>query len=123
VFETLRRLEAGLEPVGRERLGVLLVSLDPKRDSAAELGRLEAALGVDTSRWLVGTAALADRRAIAGRLGIAFDDVGGGAVHHDPVVVLLDARGVELARTRQIGAIDGEFLRAVRAATASRGGV
>ena len=119
IVDSGKAVERQLAPAERERLGILLVSMDPKRDNPAALMSIVDKRKLDRARWTLASPAPADVRQIAGVLGIRYRALADGEFNHTSALVLLDAEGRILARTEQMGSKpDPEFVAAVRRATA-----
>jgi protein SCO1/2 len=119
IIETGKGIERTLTPAERARLGVVMVSLDPKRDTPAALSALVAKRKVDGRRWLLLQPRPQDLRAVAGLLKVRYRALADGEFNHTSAWVLLDAEGRELARTEVMGPQPApEFLAAVRKALA-----
>ncbi len=117
IVDRVRAVERALAPRERERVGLVLFSMDPKRDSPEALQRLMVERKLDATRWTLLRPDPADLRAIAGVLGIRYRELADGEFNHTTALVLLDAEGRVLARTDQVSAErDAEFVAAVRAA-------
>lgn len=120
IVESGKAIERQLEPAQRERLDVLLISLDPARDTPAALQTVAAQRRVDPQRWTLAAPAARDVRAVAGTLGIRYRQLADGDLNHSSEWLLLDADGRVLARTARIGTTpDPDFLAAVRRATST----
>jgi len=118
IVDSGKAVERQLAPAERERLGILLVSMDPKRDTPAALAAIVDKRKLDTARWTLASPAPADVREVAGVLGVRYRALADGEFNHTSALVLLDANGVVLARTEQMGSKpDPEFVAAVRRAT------
>lgn len=121
IIESGKAIDRSLTPAERARLGVVMVSLDPKRDSPAALTALAKKRGIDARRWTLLRPEPRDVRSLAAVLGIKYRALADGEFNHTSVLILLDAEGRILARTETIGTKpDPEFLIAVRKALASR---
>lgn len=119
IVESGKAVERQLAPAQRERLGILLVSMDPKRDTPTALMSVVNQRKLDRARWTLASPASADVREIAGVLGIRYRALADGEFNHTSALVLLDGDGRVLARTEQMGSKpDPEFIAAVRRATA-----
>jgi protein SCO1 len=119
LIDTLLDLDHQLTPTERERLGVLLISLDPQRDDPAALKATADKRSLDTRRWTLAQPRSADVRAIAGLLGVRYRLLANGEVNHTGVVVLLDADGRVVARSDKTGGpVETPFLNQVRAVLA-----
>ena len=115
-LDTLRNLDSALSPVQRARLDVLLLSMDPERDTPEVLRALAQERHLDERRWILGRASGADTRKLAAVLGIQYRVLDNGEFDHSSVFVLLDARGRVIARSRKLGVPAVEFVAAVKAA-------
>lgn len=121
IIESGKAIDKSLTPAERTRLGVVMVSLDPKRDSPAALTALARKRGIDPKRWTLLRPDPKDVRSLAAVLGVKYRALADGEFNHTSVLILLDADGRILARTETIGTKpDPEFLIAVRKALAQR---
>jgi len=118
IVDSGKAVEKNLTPAQQQRLGILLISMDPQRDTPTALMRIVEQRRLDTSRWSLAAPPKDDLRAVAGVLGIRYRQLADGEFNHTSALVLLDAEGRILARTEQVGSRpDPEFLAAVRKAT------
>lgn len=118
IIEAGKGIDHALTPAERARLGVTMVSLDPKRDTPAALKALAAKRKVDP-RWQLLQPRPQDLRALAGLLQVRYRALADGEFNHTSAWILLDAEGRELARTEAMGPRpDPQFLAAVRKAAA-----
>ena len=121
IIESGKAIDKSLTPAQRARLGVVMVSLDAKRDSPAVLAALVRKRGIDPDRWTLLRPAPEDVRSLAAVLGIKYRALADGEFNHTSVLILLDADGRILARTETIGSKpDPQFLTAVSKALAPR---
>lgn len=120
IIDSGKAIERSLTPAEQKKLGILLVSMDPKRDTPANLATVFNKRKLDPSRWTLASPKPDDVRAIAGVLGIRYRQLEDGEFNHTSALVLLDANGRILARTEQMGTRpDPEFVAAVRKALAA----
>jgi protein SCO1 len=119
IIDTVQDLDRKLTADERQRLGVLMISLDPQRDGPAALKATADKRQLDTSRWTLAQPRPQDLRAIAGVLGVRYRPLADGEVNHTGVLVLLDADGRIVARSAKTsGQVDPQFLKQVRAVVA-----
>lgn len=119
IVDSGKAIEKQLTPAERQRLAVLLISMDPARDTPAALKAIVDKRRLDTARWTLASPPLRDVRAAAGVLGIRYRQLADGEFNHTSALVLLDAEGRVLARTERMGARpDPEFVAAVKRAAA-----
>ena len=117
IVDSGKAVEKSLTPAQQQRLGILLVSLDPARDTPAALQSIVDKRRLDTARWILASPPLGEVRAVAGVLGIRYRLLADGEFNHTSALVLLDADGRILARSEQVGSRpDPEFVAAVRRA-------
>lgn len=110
-------IDKALTPAQRARIGIVLVSMDPARDTPAAMLSVASKRKLDPKRWMLLRPAPEDVRNVAGVLGIRYRLLADGEFNHTSELVLLDADGRILARTDKIGsAQDPAFLAAVRKA-------
>ena len=119
IVDSGKAIEKQLTPAERQRIGILLISMDPARDTPAALKDIVDKRKLDVARWTLASPPKQDVRAVAGVLGIRYRELADGEFNHTSALVLLDADGRILARTERMGARpDPEFLAAVKAAVA-----
>jgi len=120
IIDTGKGIDHGLTASERAKLRVLLLSLDPPRDTPAKLSALAAKRKIDTTRWTLGTTDENGVRQTAAALGIRYRKLANGEFNHSSVMILLDKDGRILARTEKIGPQpDPDFLAAVKKALRS----
>ena len=117
LISTLQRLERELPDASRARLRVLMVSLDPQRDTPAKLSEVAARHGVDLARWTLARAEPQDVRRLAAALNIQYRQLPDGEFNHSTVITLLDAQGRIQKQTSSLLRLDPEFTAALHAAT------
>ncbi len=117
LIEQIRAIEAQLDDEQKQRLRVLLISLDPERDTPEALTTLAKARSLDLQRWTLARPEPGDLRKLSAVLGVQYRQLDDGEVNHSTVISLLDARGRILAQTSKLGATpDPGFVEAVRTA-------
>jgi protein SCO1 len=119
IIDSGKAIERQLTPDEQKRLGILLISMDPVRDTPVALKNIVDKRKLDISRWTLASPPLHDVRAVAGVLGIRYRALADGEFNHTSALVLLDAEGRILARTERVGAKpDAEFVAEVKRAVA-----
>jgi protein SCO1 len=115
IIDTVQDLDRKLKAEERQRLGVLMISLDPRRDGPAALKATADKRGLDLTRWTLAQPRPEDLRGIAGVLGVRYRPLANGEVNHTGVLVLLDAEGRIVARSAKTsGQVEPRFLEQVR---------
>jgi protein SCO1/2 len=118
IIDSDKAIERSLTPAQLQRLGFVLISIDPVRDTPKALRGVLEARHLDPLRWSLLSPSAADVRAFAALLDIRYRVLADGDFNHTTALILLDADGRLLARTEQVGArLDMQFLDAVRRAT------
>lgn len=117
IIDTGLGIDAKLTPAERAKLRILLVSIDPRRDTPAALQAMARKRHLDTRRWTLARTDEDGVRKTAAVLGVRYRRLADGEYNHSSVIVLLDADGRILARTTRMGAVpEPEFLAKVHAA-------
>lgn len=117
LFEAIRNIELQLPPTQRQLLQVGLITLDPERDDIAALKKTADQRGGDAARWRLYRTQPKEVRKLAGVLGVQFRQLKNGEFNHSTLIILIDAQGIELARTDNITKTDANFIKAVLKAT------
>ncbi len=114
LVETIRHTQAQLPAAQRERLSVLLVSIDPEHDSVAVLKQTADQRQLDPKEWQLARTDSASVRKIAAVLGVQYRALGNGEFNHTTAVLLLDSEGRIVGRTSQLGRADPAFVKLVK---------
>jgi protein SCO1 len=117
LISTIQRYELELPAKQRGRLHVLLVSLDPQRDTPAKLTEIAQRHRVDLARWTFARAEAGDVRRLAAALDIQYRQLPDGEFNHSTVITLLDGNGRIVKQTSSLLRLDAEFSGALKAAT------
>jgi len=114
IVDSGKAVEHALTPAEQANLGILLISMDPKRDTPATLMTVAKKRGLDASRWSLASPRADDVRSVAGVLGVRYRQLADGEFNHTSALLLLDRDGRIVARTEKIGSVvDPEFIAAV----------
>lgn len=116
IISTIGMVERQLPPAARERMRVLMISLDPLRDTPAVLADLAQRHRVDPGRWRFARSTPADVRLMAAMLKVKYRVLPDGGINHSSPILLLDTAGRESARSEKLGMPDPSFVEAVAAA-------
>jgi protein SCO1/2 len=109
----LQRIEQALPPEVRAVTRILLVSLDPARDTPDKLKLLAAEHGIDTARWSLTRTPEASVRQLAAVLNVRYRRVPTGEIAHSSIITALDAQGVPTLRVEDASGDPGELVRAL----------
>ena len=116
IVETLRAIEQATPPAQRSSLRVLMISIDPKRDSVAALSALAKTRRIDTKRWTLARADEAAVRDIAAVLNIQYRQLPNGEFNHSTVITVLSPQGELVRQSSVIGRADESLLTALSGA-------
>ncbi|HET9862603.1 MAG TPA: SCO family protein [Steroidobacteraceae bacterium] len=114
IIDTLRATERELTAAQRANLRVLMISIDPERDTPAALRELAETRRIDTSRWVLARADAATVRSIAALLDVQYRQLPGVDFNHSTVIALLSPRGEIEARSATLGHADPVLLDRLR---------
>lgn len=117
----LQRMERELPPRIKADLRIVLVSLDPERDTPDALQALARARQVDESRWRLLRAPEDTVRDIAALLGVKYRRLPDGSFNHSSVITLLDPDGAIVVRDDAIGGPHEALLRGLRGGRSTSG--
>ena len=110
IIENAKSVQKQLSPDERRQLGVVMVSLDPGRDTPDAMQEVARRHRVPEG-WQFLTPADNDVRAIASVLDVRYRFRDDGSINHTSVLLLLDAEGRVRARSEVTGAAaDAAFL-------------
>jgi protein SCO1/2 len=115
IVDSGKAVRHALTPAERAKLGILLISMDPKRDTPAALMSVAKQRKLDPAHWSLASPRADDVRSVAGVLGVRYRQLADGEFNHTSALVLLDREGRIVTRTEKIGSVvDPEFVAAVR---------
>jgi len=113
IIDSMRATRNALDPAQRAKIDLLAVSFDPARDSVAALHRYAGKRKLDAPVWTLARAEPAEVRQLSGVLGLQYRQLPDGDFNHSSELILLDADGRIVARTRRIGGLDPAFVEAI----------
>jgi protein SCO1/2 len=115
IVDSGKAVQHALTPAEQAKLGLLLISMDPKRDTPAALMSVAKQRKLDLAHWSLASPRPDDVRSVAGVLGVRYRQLADGEFNHTSALVLLDRDGRIVTRTEKIGSVvDPEFVAAVR---------
>jgi protein SCO1/2 len=106
LIDTLHAIERALPPQRRSEVRVLMISIDPARDTPEQLLALARARRLDLSRWTLARAEPDDVRKIAALLRTQYRQLPDGNFNHSNVISLLSAQGEILLQSSVLGKAD-----------------
>jgi protein SCO1/2 len=96
--QDMQQIEASLSPAARQRVGFILVTLDPLRDTDAGLQTYRRTENLSPRRWTLLRGDDAVTVKLAGLLGVSAGRDGSGRFIHSSELIVLDASGRILHR-------------------------
>jgi protein SCO1/2 len=114
LIDTLSKTEQELTSDERAKLSVMLITFDPARDDVKTLKSIVDKRNLDPAHWTLARTDPTSTRKIAATLGIQYRLLADGEYNHTTVLILLDAEGRVVGRTKKIGMLDPEFVKLIR---------
>jgi protein SCO1/2 len=114
IIDTLRATERALPAAQRAGLRVLMISIDPQRDTPAALHAIAGERHIDGARWTLAHADASTVRTIAALLNVQYRQLPGGEFNHSTVITLLSPRGEIEATTSTLGHADPALIAQLR---------
>ena len=110
----VQALEDRLTAAERADLRVVLVSLDPDRDTPAVLAEAAERYGVDGARWSLHRTEDEHVRTLSAVLDIQYRDLPDGEMNHSTILTLVDRQGRKVARRDGLGGTVDPLVDALR---------
>lgn len=98
LIHDIQAIEKKLPPEVRAKTRILMVSMDPERDTPKTLTTLAEKHGMDLSRWTLAAAPDAQVRELAAVLGVKYRRLSDGNFNHTSLITLLSPQGEPLER-------------------------
>jgi protein SCO1 len=115
IIDSAKAVEHSLSPAEQKNLSILLISMDPARDTPEALMFITKKRKLDTSRWTLARTDANGVRTIAALLGVRYRALSDGEFNHTSALILLDVEGRVLARTETLGnKPDPQFMATVK---------
>jgi len=116
IVAEMKRLEAALPADERANVGFVLVSLDPARDTPAQLKAFATSMRLPADAWTLLTADEDAVRELAALLGIRYRAEADAQISHSNTYLVLDAAGRMVHRQDGVGSGIGPALARIRKA-------
>ena len=114
LIDTMRSIERTVSPAQRAEMRFLLISIDPDRDTVANLNALANSRKLDTTRWTLARTDATSVRKIAAVLGIQYRRLPDGGYNHSSIVTLLTPEGEIAYQSSVLGTPDPELIAALQ---------
>jgi protein SCO1/2 len=116
----VKRVLAAVPEAERARVRVVLVSLDPARDTPKIFKDVFATRALNAKQFTLLRTDHTTTRTLAATLGVRYRDNGDGSIDHTSKLALLDRHGVVRATRAAVGADTAAFVASIRALLATR---
>jgi protein SCO1/2 len=113
LIDTVRSVERSLTSAQLAQVRVLMISIDPERDTTESLRALAGKRRIDLSRWTLAHTDAATVRKIAAVLNVQYRALPDGGFNHSSVITVLSPQGVILAQSSVLGKADPTLLNAL----------
>ena len=102
IVDVLKSIVDDLPEGERSKIGVLLVSIDPERDTSEALMHFSEMHDLPAPQWTLVRGDDGDIRELSAILGVRYKKEAGGEFAHSNTITLLDAGGEIVARTENL---------------------
>ncbi len=106
----LQRIEKGLTRFATEDFRIVLVSIDPVRDTPAQLAKFTAEHDLDQNRWTLLTAPEETTQELAAVLNVKYRKALNGEFAHSNLITVLNAQGEIVHQQQGLGAAPEETI-------------
>jgi protein SCO1 len=113
IIADLNIIEKALQKYNHEELGVVLVSMDPDRDTPAKLREFAANNHLDTDRWKLLTSPPDNILELAVLLNVKYKKQLNGDIGHSNIITVLNLQGEIVHQQEGLGAAPDETIKAV----------
>lgn len=100
----LKAIETRLSSLSPDELGIVIVTLDPERDTPERFRAYAKTHGLDPKRWTLLRGNSADTLELANLLGVQYQKLPNGEFTHSNVLTLLNAKGEIVQQVSGLGA-------------------
>jgi protein SCO1 len=115
LIDTLHAVERAAPPAQRERLRILMISIDPEHDSVQSLAELARTRRIDLARWTLARTDASTVRRIAAVLNVQYRQLPDGNFNHSSVITLLSPQGEIVTQSTVLAKADSSLLEALSA--------
>ena len=115
LIHDVQEIEGALSPADRERTRLLLVTINPERDTPEVLRAMATEKGLSLDRYRLVHSDEMHTRGLAALLGVQYRDNRNGQFSHSNLISLLDASGVPVASLEGLQQPNEAFVSAIAA--------
>jgi protein SCO1/2 len=114
LIETVRAVERAAPDA--KNLRVLMISIDPERDTVAALAKIAKERRIDTTRWTLARTDAQTVRKIAALLNVQYKQSPNGEINHSSVITVVTPDGDIARQSSMLGKADEELVSALNLA-------
>lgn len=114
IIADLKRIEMGLEQYKREDIGIVLVTMDPARDTPERLLQFAKSNNLDPTRWTLLTSEQDNIRELAALLNMKYKTELDGEISHSNIITVLSETGEIIHQAEGLGVEPDETVNAIK---------
>lgn len=114
IVADLKRIESGLEQYKRDDIGIVLITMDPARDTPERLKAFAESNRLDPKRWTLITSEQDNIRELAALLNMKYKLELDGEISHSNIISVLDADGEIIHQAEGLGIEPDETVNAIK---------
>ncbi|MDO6391382.1 SCO family protein [Pontibacter sp. BT731] len=114
IIADLKRIEMGLDQYKREDIGIVLVTMDPARDTPERLFQFAKSNNLDPKRWTLLTSEQDNIRELAALLNMKYKVELDGEISHSNIISVLNENGEIIHQAEGLGVEPDETVNAIK---------
>ncbi|PKV75443.1 SCO family protein [Pontibacter ramchanderi] len=114
IVADLKRIEMGLEQYKQEDIGIVLVTMDPARDTPARLLQFAESNNLNPKRWTLLTSEQDNIRELAALLNMKYKMELDGEISHSNIISVLNENGEIIHQAEGLGVEPDETVNAIK---------
>lgn len=113
IVADLKRIESGLEQYKQDEIGIVLVTMDPARDTPEKLQAFATSNKLDPKRWVLLTSEQDNIRELAALLNMKYKTELDGEISHSNIITVLSPQGEIIHQQEGLGIAPDETVNAI----------
>lgn len=114
IVADLQRIEDALQTDNRKEVGIILVTLDPDRDTPEKLLEFAAKNNLDPNRWMLLTSTDSNIRELAALLNVRYQQSSNKEISHSNIISVLDVGGEVVHQQEGLGVDPDETVKSIK---------
>ncbi|MBX0332117.1 SCO family protein [Pontibacter sp. HSC-14F20] len=114
IVADLKRIEMGLEQYKQDDIGIVLVTMDPARDTPERLFEFAKSNNLDPQRWTLLTSEQDNIRELAALLNMKYKVELDGEISHSNIISVLNVNGEIIHQAEGLGVEPDETVNAIK---------